>query len=149
MSDNIKWAKAEIEKHRQAIADLEAYVRVAQSKADADRSAEGDIPKQIVDVESTAPQNWLRVLRANGESQFTRGYKKRTILATLLRNPSGLRTPQIVDSLIESGLKDSNVANTSPQLSAYGSGESPLVKHDGGIWTLTQEGRDWLASAKI
>ncbi len=137
---NITWARAEIAKHKAAIADLETYIRVEETKDSSPHHAQSVLSMlpPLTRLESGKTRSLLPMIEAQ------RGAKKLTILSLVeAAAPNGLRTSEIVQASVKRGLVNTTMANTSPQLSQYGS--DGLVVLDDGFWKITNKGREYLA----
>jgi hypothetical protein len=147
----LDWADAQIKEHRDtialsemAISDWEAFKRLVIG---------GALPPNAVPtiaamkasgrvLSGPAPHDQGRLLSLD-VNVAARGGKKRALLKAILSNPQGIGTADIVESLINMGLKDTTVGNTSPQLSVY-KGDGLITLTDDG-WKILGPGIEVLA----
>ena len=122
----LSWARAELARHRAAIPDLEATIRAVE-KAKAER---GGVPNQPASA-VPPPLN---------------GTKKRALLQVIADSPKGLSTAGTIKAATARGIAGFRTANVSPKLSA--AGKDGLLALTDGVWTITEKGRNYLASPK-
>jgi hypothetical protein len=148
---SLPWVEHEIERHKAAIADLEAMGRVIRSSG----------PRPV----PPAPPEPAPSPTANGSTNgahldaaappvvaryIPRGVQpsnKRTLLGLIASAPQGLTTRQVIEAAPALGLPNRNISNVSPHLSGWHR-EKGLLSLNKGVWSITQAGRDFLASDK-
>lgn len=143
----LDWVREQLAASRARTADLEAMERVMSQTAPAvdwqQKLAKPPTPPWPI---NGAPQPGPGPIPPQAWEPQPYGAKKRAMFEIISRFKAGLATAQIANGLIEQGFEGTSVANTSAQLSGYRA--DGLLSLDGGLWSLTDDGRAYLAFAK-
>ncbi len=128
----------EMDRHRQAVADLDATARVIESAG-----------RVRVSFDSGQEEPTNPPVSGNGHqpARPTASNKRVLLKAIADAGPEGLTTRGVIQAATLAGLQNRNVGNVSPHLSGYRRNDG-LLDREKGAWRITEAGRAYLASAQ-